>query len=494
MLVALASCSHGNGTLPPRAQLASTENASVSTIQTDWLQFGYDEQRDAYNPVETLLSTTSVPSIKQKWSAQLESAGAIFAQPLLVHAVNVQGTMHSVLYATSFYHLTAIDSVASTSTAKILWSRTLPSTTTSCAGGTVHNGTWATPYIDLAAQRIYIADGARNFDAFTLSGGTLLYSKPVVSYVNGGITGAVSLELSTHTAYVATTLRCGYEKDATTPMRGTVVSFAASTGAPLSTFTTVTTPGYYGGGIWGMGGVSIDPSTKNVFAASGNSWPTSTTSGQHIDYAEHVISLTPALKVIGANSPGVSNADDDFGATPVLFRPTGCSLMAAVSNKNGELYFYNAASIASGPFARVQMANPVPGDFNNGPAFDASTQMLYETSSTDTAAGVVPAYKHGLTAFSFRSCRPMVAFNVAEGTAAPTSTTSPDDNYSSPTVANGVVYFGAGSTNRYYANDARTGALRWTSPLLAGKAQISPMVVNGRLYVVAGGWIYAYGL
>ena len=235
-----------------------------------------------------------------------------------------------------------------------------------------------------------------------------------------------------------------------------------------------------------MGGVSIDPVTKNVFAASGNSWPTSATSGQHIDYAEHVISLTSGAKVIGTNYPGLPNTDSDFGATPVLFRPTGCALMTAVSNKDGYLYFYNAASIASGSFARILMANPGTGDFNNGPAFDASTQMLYETSSSDTASGVVPAYKHGLTAFSFRNCRPVLTFNVAEGAL--------DDNYSSPTVANGVVYFGAGSTNRYYANDARTGALLWTSPLLAGSAQISPMVVNGRLYVVAGGWIYAYGL
>jgi outer membrane protein assembly factor BamB len=64
--------------------------------------------------------------------------------------------------------------------------------------------------------------------------------------------------------------------------------------------------------------------------------------------------------------------------------------------------------------------------------------------------------------------------------------------YSSPTVAGGVVCFGAGTTNIVYANDARTGALLWKSPTLAGRAQISPMVVNGRLYVVAGGSVYAF--
>jgi outer membrane protein assembly factor BamB len=492
-LLSLAACGGGH-VAPPVANGDEHGRTTLATpvpnTTADWSQFGFDQQRDSYNGVENILSPSTVPSMQLKWSSHLDNG--IIAQPLLLHAVTIGGITRPVLYVASFFHLFAIDANASTgTTAKVLWNQTLASTTTSCAGSSVHNGAWATPYIDKASQRIYLVDGARNLDAYNIVTGSKIYSTQVVSYINGGVDSALSFDPSSGRLFIGTALRCGYENDASTPMHGQVVSYTASSGARLGAFTTVTSSGYYGGSIWGMGGVSIDPATRTLFTATGNSWPTSTTTGQHTNYAEHIIQLSTVLQVLASHYPGVGNGDKDFGATPTLFQPAGCPAMAALSNKDGELLVYNRSSISSGPIARIPMANSYPGDFINAPAFDPATQMLYETSSTDAPSSTL--YKHGLTAFSFVSCKPQRAFNIAEGTVAPTGPNPTGDVYSSPTVADGVVYFGAGTTNVVYANDARTGALLWRSPVLAGTAQISPMVVNGRLYVVAGGTIYAFG-
>jgi len=66
--------------------------------------------------------------------------------------------------------------------------------------------------------------------------------------------------------------------------------------------------------------------------------------------------------------------------------------------------------------------------------------------------------------------------------------------YSSPAVANGVVYVGSGSN--VYALNASTGALLWTYTTASGVSS-SPAVANGAVYVGSGGGVgnvYAFGL
>jgi outer membrane protein assembly factor BamB len=65
--------------------------------------------------------------------------------------------------------------------------------------------------------------------------------------------------------------------------------------------------------------------------------------------------------------------------------------------------------------------------------------------------------------------------------------------FSSPTVANGVVYIGS-QDDKLYAFDAETGTLLW-SYMTGRPIDSSPVVTNGMLYV--GSWdgnVYAFGL
>jgi outer membrane protein assembly factor BamB len=65
---------------------------------------------------------------------------------------------------------------------------------------------------------------------------------------------------------------------------------------------------------------------------------------------------------------------------------------------------------------------------------------------------------------------------------------------SSPTVANGVVYYGDGRGSQEFAFNAATGAQLWSSGSTTGQLFAAPMVANGTLFVAAGdNHLYAFG-
>ena len=65
--------------------------------------------------------------------------------------------------------------------------------------------------------------------------------------------------------------------------------------------------------------------------------------------------------------------------------------------------------------------------------------------------------------------------------------------YSSPAVANGIVYVGSNDKN-LYALDAKTGAKLW-SYATGNSVESSPIVTNGMVYVGSDdGKVYAFGL
>ena len=126
-----------------------------------------------------------------------------------------------------------------------------------------------------------------------------------------------------------------------------------------------------GGGIWGWGGVSVDPVDGNVYVATGNAFD----SPENSFYADHVVRLSRMLKVKASNAPGTLIVDDDFGSTPVLFQKSGCPPQFVTEQKNGYLYLYNRDAIATGFHQRIQIRPD--GDFIGVPAYSPDTQMVY---------------------------------------------------------------------------------------------------------------------
>src|SRR5262249_53538164 len=159
-----------------------------------------------------------------------------------------------------------------------------------------------------------------------------------------------------------------------------------------------------------------------------------------------------ALAVRAANYPGLTGPDVDFGSTPMLFQAPGCPAQLAVENKSGVLFLYDRDTIAGGPVQSIAIGDYVDGGELIGvPAYRAATHTVYVFDPTDVTGGV---FRHGMLAFTVGSdCLLHLAWQRMMGLNGAV--------VSSPTVANGIVYYGDGPGNQVVALDAGTGAVLW---------------------------------
>jgi outer membrane protein assembly factor BamB len=240
--------------------------------------------------------------------------------------------------------------------------------------------------------------------------------------------------------------------------------------------------GISGGGIWGYGGAAVDTTNGHVFVATGNAL----TTPENYLYADSVVELSGSLQVLGWNTPSLVGSDVDFGATPILFRPAGCPVqLVAAKNKSGVLFVYTEGALSSGYRQRLQIASVNDWRFNGLPAWDPVTNMLYIGNSSDSSSGT---FLHGMVALkAAANCTLSLAWQQPVGPS-PASA-------SSPTVANGVVFYGDGGGKREFAFNAATGSQLWNSgSTITGALYAAPMVVNGELFLAS--WdhrVYAFG-
>jgi outer membrane protein assembly factor BamB len=447
---------------------ASRAAGAGPSAEVDWPTYGYDTLRTGFNPNETTLGVGNAGTLTKIWSFDV---GAVtIMQPGFAANVMVGGNPTDIVYVGSehgmFFALNA-------DTGAVVWQRSLGSVDTDCFDmpDTIF-GVSGAPSIDRANNRLFVVGGDGMLYALDLSTGAILTGWPVqvipdstIEHTYGGVT------VSGGKAYVEVASYCDFGE-----YHGKVVAVdiasARRVGAWLPAGPTVV-----GGGIWGPGGVSVDPATGHVFAATGNAF----TDPESYRFAEHVVELSKSLRVQGANYPGLQGGDVDFGATPILFQAPGCPAQVAAKNKTGVLVVYTRGELNSGPTQRLQVADVNGWQFNGIPAWSPVTNMLYIGNSSDSNVGT---YKHGMVALSVQGdCTLGLAWQKTVG---PTAA-----SVSPPTVANGVVYYGDGPGHQEFAFDASTGTQLWNSgSTITGDLYTAPMVVNGRLYV--GSWDHTF--
>ncbi len=234
---------------------------------------------------------------------------------------------------------------------------------------------------------------------------------------------------------------------------------------------------HYGGGIWGIGGASVDPNSNNVYVAVGNALPPDP---ENYGYAEDIVRLDLSLKVVSSNyAPLSPNVDSDYGATPLLYNPSTCSKsLLAAENKAGNMPVYDRYNLHSGPLQDFQIAPASgSGQFIGLPAFSPQTNYVYV--SNPASQGI---YTHGLVAFQVKSDCTLNPSPIWQSTVGNNGNGS-NNPYSPPTVANGVVYMADGLSGDLFAFDATKGG----TPLLTvnnlGPAFTPPIVVDGRVYI-----------
>jgi outer membrane protein assembly factor BamB len=447
--------------------------------------------------------------------------GPITAQPILATNVTLSnGTTANVIYVGTennvFYAVNA-------DTGAVIWSNTSFGSALTGGCNDLPNGVFGitgTATFDKSAGIVYVADANDYVHALSMSTGveqwkTNVLSDPNTNTVVGApsqdhIYGALALNPNNGLLYAYTGSFCEVA-----PWHGRIVAIDVSTHNVVAAFfpgragSGKTGTAYCGGGIWGMGGASIDTSTNDVYVASGNiitttdGGCTANSSGETYPYGDAVIQLDSQLNLISyqtANVNGVSvSGDSDYGATPMLYSVSNCTpLQLSAKNKNGYVYTYGVNTSSLTPEQQLHVGNTTSeGEFVGVPAFNASTGLVYV--GNPNAYG---NFAHGLNALQQISggCSGLsLLWKASIGSSNITS----NDNQA-PTTANGVVYFADGLDNQVWAFNAASGSQLWASGTAIGSPCLSyggtcgvlgAPTIDGRLFV--GAWnksLYAFGL
>jgi outer membrane protein assembly factor BamB len=436
----------------------------AAAYAADWDTYGGSNSRNGFNRSEKTISTSNAKHLKLLWSAPIGSL--VDTQPVVASHVTLHGRKVDLVYVGNEKgRIQAVDAA----NGHIVWRRDLGAVSTSCHDLPSY-GITGTPQISRSRHSIYVVTRGKAFDLNLGNGHTK--HKWVLTTDTHHYHDWSALTLSHGILYAAFAGICD-----TDPYHGKIVATRLSNRKRVATWYVNGKHGASGGGIWSFGGLSAD-SAGNIYTATGDiNGP-----AQHLGYGEHVVRLSPHLRVQGSDYPGTPGQDADFGATPVLYHAPGCPAQLAVGNKHGRFFVYNRSHIGRGPVQRITFGGSTNGEHAllGTAAYWPGARLMYVSVPRPHGR-----YKAGIVAFRVnRHCRLSRKWNAR----------GPGALMSSPTVANGVVYYGTGAANHLIALNARTGQhLRRFN--VKGAMFNAPSVVGGQVY--AGSWhgrLYAFGL
>ena len=470
----------GAGSAAPLTQGGVAEAGASAPRPVSWPTAGFDAMRSGYNGLEKTLGPANVGRIHLLWRDDL--GVDMIAQPVEAAGVRIRGKPTNVIYEGTehgdFYALRA-------SNGHVIWHAALGAVATACKympDGVFGIGDAAAiRFTSPGAGVVYVLDGAGELHALDLATGAEQPGWPVRGIFTPKHEATYGgLNLFHGHLYATAANHCGPE----TPYSGRVVEVDVAAHKVVHRFFPDGPPsgGVSGGGIWGPGGVGIDPSNQDVYAGTGPAIADPET----YRYSDAVVQLTRSLHLIGHSTPPLDGLHDvDVGSTPVLFRPAGCPrTLAAAKDKDGILFVYAAADVGAGPVQQFQIAN-TRGAFNGDVAWDPVTGMLYVSNPSNPYHS--HRFRHGLVALRANRCHLTPAWNKPLGT--------PEGTVSPPSVANGVVYYGDGLGDEEFAVDAASGKLLWSDASFGGPLFAPPTIVNGELLVASwDDYLYAFGL
>jgi outer membrane protein assembly factor BamB len=441
-----------------------------------WTSYGHDAQLSNAVVSPTLRAST-VPDLAEQWRTELD--GAVIASPLYAEPAiggRRSGVVYTATWSGSIYALAAADG-------SVLWQRTT-GTTETCG---ITFGVSSTGAIDRARGLLYAIGADGQLHALDLATGKEatgfpvdLIPSPSTQHVWGG------LRIVGDTLYVPFASYCDAIEEGDHLADGGIVSVNLADPGTRVFFDPVPGEGN-GGGIWGYGGVSAERDGSFLYTGIGNSHVFDPECDCDVDdapYGDHLVKLTPDLRVVDSNlPPGIeAQSDQDFGSAPLLFQPHGCPPLAAANNKNGLLYIWNRTDLASGPITALGVGD-AEAPFVGQPSWSSRLQTLFATEArvprTDAKDG------DGVVAIkaSYLGCHFEEIWRISIGAG----------NQAPPLLVGDVVFAGGGREG-LYALDGRTGAVLWTAST-DGARTFSPLIEARRtLFAPVGSGIRAYSL
>ena len=510
-----------------------TVNVGTANSSIDVITYHYDNGRSGQNLNETALTLANVNSTQFGKKGEFTVDGKVDAQPLYLSQVTIGGQKKNVLYVAtehgSVYAFDA-DSISGT-TSTFLWKTTTLGSgeTTSdnrgCGQVSPEIGITATPVIDRARNAIYVVAMSKDVSgsyfqrlhALNLSTGAELFSGPqtiTATYPGTGDNssgGNVVFDPKQYkerpgllqingTIYTTWSSHCDIR-----PYTSWVMAFNADTLAPTSVLNLV--PNGTEGGIWMAGTAPAADSAGNVFFIMGNGdfdttlnpggFPANGNCGNCFVKLSTSGGLKLADYFTPHNTVAESNADQDFGSG-------GGILLMDLTDSGGTT---RHLSVGAGKDALIYVVDrDAMGKFN------ASTDQIYQEISGQLGGSVfsMPAFFNG-TVYYGAVGDALKAFPVANAklASAPSSQSTHQFGFpgTTPSVsangsANGIVWAIENSGAMLFAYDAAdltkelydSNQAAGNRDHFSGNKFITPVVVNGKVYVGTPTSVAVFGL
>lgn len=519
------------------ATVVLTVQASSVAAAPDVTTYHYNTMRNGVNTQETILTPANVNSTTFGKVGFFTADGKVDAQPLFLSNLTVGGAAHNVLYMASEHGtLYALDADTGTQ----LWKTSvIPSGETTsddhgCTQITSEIGITATPVID----RSFGAHGAiflvgmskesngtyhQRLHALDITTGAELSGSPTEITATYPGTGANStggnvifdpaqyaeraaLLLANGKLYLAWTSHCD-----DSPYTGWVMSYSESTLQQVSVLNL--TPNGSMGAIWMSGNGLATDSTGDIYLLTGNGtfdntltngFPASGNFGNTMLRLHETNGKLAVTDYFAAyNTTALSNADADLGS--------GGEMLFDVKDAAGTTHHLMTAAGKDSVLYIADRDNM--GHFN--PATVAPDTNLYQKIPGQIGSAFdTPVYFNGVVYWGSDS-NALKAFSVTNAKLATTPSSKSAATYShpgtTPTVSangtqNGIVWALESSTsaaavlhaydptnlaNEYY-NSNQAASSRDTFG--NGNKFITPMVVNGKVYVGTQTGVAVFGL
>ena len=353
----------------------------------NWLAYGRTPDIANAAPVDGL-TESALSHLRLAWRRVLDED--VIAQPLYVSHLQIAGKVQPVLFVA-----TGQDSVFALSarTGATLWQHSLGQSFKNVCGG--RNGITSTPVIDLARNRLYVIGDHGYLHALDLTTGhevngwpVQIVSRTLVEYVWG------ALRIVDGDIYVPVGNTCDVPDSHGVYPDGRIVAVDPVARKIVHDLDVVPGPANEGG-VWALGGVSVDPNDGTLYVGTANAHVVQ--NGAVVEdapFGERVLHLTPALHVLGAEGQTFTLATDEgFGSTPLLFQPSGCPPLAAANSKNGATYVWQrGASFGTAnvpPLLEARIGPVTVFEFASQPTYVAAARTLVVDGAAITTNGTV---------------------------------------------------------------------------------------------------------
>jgi len=510
-----------------------TVNPGTSNSTVDVITYHYDNGRSGQNLSETALTPANVNSTQFGKKGEFTVDGKVDAQPLYLSQVTIGGQKKNVLLVAtehgSVYAFDA-DSISGT-TSTFLWKTTTfgSGETTSdnrgCGQVSPEIGITATPVIDRARNAIYVVAMSRNasgsyfqrLHALNLSTGVELFNGPqtiTATYPGTGDNtsgGNVVFDPKQYkerpglleingTIYTTWSSHCDFR-----PYTSWVMAFSADTLAQTSVLNLV--PNGREGGIWMAGTAPAADAAGNMFFIMGNGdfdttlnangFPTNGNCGNCFVKLSTSGGLQLTDYFTPHNTVAESNADQDFGSG-------GGILLLDVTDSGGTT---RHLSVGAGKDALIYVV-----DRDSMGKFNAGTDQIYQEISGQLGGAVfsMPAFFNN-TVYYGAVGDALKAFpvTIAKLAGAPSSQSTHHFGFpgTTPSVSangttNGIVWAIENSGAILFAYDAtdltkelyNSNQAANNRDHFSGNKFITPMVVNGKVYVGTPTSVAVFGL